>query len=112
VIWDGFTQSIPVLHPSVYQILGYRIRPKVGNEASIFSIILISKVGNEANTKFWKDRWLHGERHAYLVSRLFDAIPKWLVNTRIVRDAILSKKWVYGIKGVLSVSVLIYYLYL
>jgi hypothetical protein len=86
---------------------------QVPSKAHVFSsAVLISEVGNGANTKFWTDRWLHGERLADLVPRLFGAILKRLVNTRIVQDAISCRKWVYDIKGALSVGVLIDYLHL
>jgi hypothetical protein len=67
-----------------------------------FCMVLIFEVGNRANTKFWTNRWLHGERLADLVPKLFGAIPKWLVNTKTIRDAISSRKWVSNIKGALS----------
>ena len=86
---------------------------QVPSKAHVFSsAVLISEVGNGANTKFWTDRWLHGEILADLVPRLFGAIPKRLVNTRTVQDAISSRKWISDIKGALSDGVLIDYLHL
>jgi hypothetical protein len=71
-----------------------------------------TKVGDGTNTKFWKDKWLHGKRIADLFPRLFSAIPKWLVNCRTVQEAIVSTKWISDIKGALSVGVLTDYLQL
>jgi hypothetical protein len=43
---------------------------------AFFSVVLISKVGNGANTLFWTDKWVHGQKIADLVPRLFEVIPK------------------------------------
>jgi hypothetical protein len=71
-----------------------------------------TEVGDGTNTKFWKDKWLNGKRIADLFPRLYSAIPKRVINCRTVQEAIVSAKWISGIRGVLSVGVLTDYLQL
>ena len=51
---------------------------------AFFSMVLTSKVGNGANTLFWTDKWIHGQKIADLVPRLFDVIPKRISNRRTI----------------------------
>jgi hypothetical protein len=53
-----------------------------------YSMVLTSKVGNGANTLFWTDKWIHGQKIADLVPRLFDVIPKRITNRRTVQEAL------------------------
>jgi hypothetical protein len=80
--------------------------------AFFFSEVVVTEVGDGSNTMFWSDKWLHGKRIADLAPKLFDTIPKRYVNNRTVQEAILTRRWVSGIKGALSVGVLIEYLQL
>jgi hypothetical protein len=68
--------------------------------------VVTTEVGDGTNTKFWKDKWLHGKRIAELFPRLFGAILKRFVNCRTLQEAIVSTKWISDIKGALSVGVL------
>jgi hypothetical protein len=54
---------------------------------AFFSRVLISEVGDGANTLFWTDRWLHGERISELAPRLFGINPKRLAQKRTVKEA-------------------------
>ena len=42
---------------------------------AFFSMVLIFEVGDGANTLFWTDKWLHGERISESAPRLFGIIP-------------------------------------
>jgi hypothetical protein len=80
---------------------------QVPKKARVFlSKVVTTEVGDGTNTKFWKDKWLHGKRIAELFPRLFGAILKRFVNCRTLQEAIVSTKWISDIKGALSVGVL------
>jgi hypothetical protein len=48
-------------------------------------------VGNGENTKFWTDRWLHGQRVADMAPNLFRAIPKLVAKRRTVSQAVHNR---------------------
>ena len=74
--------------------------------------MLTSKVGNGANTLFWTDKWIHGQKIADLIPRLFDVIPKRITNRRTIQEVFTNRRWISGITGTLSVWVLLDYLHL
>ena len=49
---------------------------------NFFARTVSTEVGDGANTLFWKDSWLHGKRLADMVPRLYQIIPRALVNKR------------------------------
>jgi hypothetical protein len=77
---------------------------------SFFSTVLVSEVKNGASTPFWTDKWLLGQKVSNLAPRLFAIIPKWPANKRTVLEALINRKWISDIKGVLSVGALVDYL--
>jgi hypothetical protein len=77
---------------------------------SFFSTILVSEVGNGASTPFWTDKWLLGQKMSNLAPRLFAIIPERTANKRTVLEALTNRKWIYDIKGALSVGALVDYL--
>ena len=79
---------------------------------SFFNEVVLTEVGDGVNTKFWKDKWLHGKKIADLAPRLLATIPKRIVNSRTVNEALTNRKWIADIKGALLVGVLIDYLQL
>jgi hypothetical protein len=79
---------------------------------AFFSVAVISKIGDGANTLFWTDRWIHGQCIADLAPRLVVAIPKRSVNRRTVRDTLTNWAWILDIQGALTVGVIVDYLYL
>jgi hypothetical protein len=83
-----------------------------GKARAFFTEVVIIEVGDGTNTKFWKDKWLTGKRIKDLAPSLFNAIPKRIVNSRTVYEAITNRKWITDIKGPLTVGVLTYYLQL
>lgn len=71
-----------------------------------FSVAMQTKIGNEATTLFWFDRWLMGHRIADHAPRLFQIIPKRRVNKRAVLDALSNETWISDIQGDLTVGVI------
>jgi hypothetical protein len=47
---------------------------------AFFLVAMQTEVGNGANTLFWQDRWINGQRVADIAPRLLAAIPKRRVN--------------------------------
>jgi hypothetical protein len=72
--------------------------------------VVIIEVGDGINTKFWKDKWLYGKRIKDLTPSLYNIIPKRIINSRTVYEAIIDRKWISDIKGPLIVGVLTDYL--
>jgi hypothetical protein len=56
-------------------------------------------VGDGANTLFWTDKWLHGERISELAPRLFGIIPKRFAQKRTVQEALSNGQWIADIRG-------------
>jgi hypothetical protein len=75
-----------------------------------FARALIPEVGDDENTLFWTDRWLHGEIISELASRLFGIIPKRLAQKRTVKEALSNSRWIEDIRGALTVEALTDYL--
>jgi hypothetical protein len=73
---------------------------------------VLTEIGDVVNTKFWKDKWLHGRRIADLAPRLLATIPKQIMNSTTACEALTNRNWIADIKGALSVGVLIDYLHL
>jgi hypothetical protein len=51
---------------------------------ALFSVAMQTEIGDGANTLFWSDHWLHGQRVADLAPRLLAAVPKRRINNRTV----------------------------
>jgi hypothetical protein len=54
--------------------------------------VVITEVGDGTNTKFWKDKWLYGKRIKYLTPSLYNIIPKRIIYSRTVYEAIIDRK--------------------
>jgi hypothetical protein len=73
--------------------------------------VLVSVVGNGANTLFWVDKWING-KVADIAPRLICTIPKRIINKRTVQEAMVNRRWIGDIRGALSAGALIDYLHL
>jgi hypothetical protein len=74
-------------------------------------MVMQTKVGNGANTIFWKDRWIQGQRVVDIAPRLLQVVLKGRINTRTVQDALIGRAWMSDIRGVLSVGAIVDYLH-
>jgi hypothetical protein len=75
----------------------------------VFSVAIVSEVGNSKNTLFWTDRWLHGQSLDKLVPHLFGSISRG-AKKRTISDALTDLRWVADIRGTLTVTVFTEYL--
>jgi hypothetical protein len=75
----------------------------------VFSVAIVSEVGNSKNTLFWTDRWLHGQSLDKLVPHLFGSISS-RAKKRTISDALTDLRWVADIRGTLTVTVFTEYL--
>ena len=73
---------------------------------AFFSKVLISVVGNGHNTLFWSDNWLQGKSISTIAPSLFSVIPKKIAKSRTVYEALSNNRWIYDIRGGLTVGVL------
>jgi hypothetical protein len=71
-----------------------------------FSTFFCYDVGNGASILFWRDNWLHGKNIEQLAPRLYAAVPKRFVNSRMVQEVLNQGSWMSDIKGALTVGVL------
>jgi hypothetical protein len=76
---------------------------------ALFSTVLLSEVGNRANTLFWADKWISEQRICDIAPRLFQCIPR-RITKRTVQEALLNRRCISDIKGALSVGVLVEYI--
>jgi hypothetical protein len=70
---------------------------------------LVSVVGDGANTLFWKDRWSNGQRIEDIAPSVHALVPKRIVNTRKVIEALLNMQWISDFQGALSFTILMEY---
>jgi hypothetical protein len=79
---------------------------------AFFSMVMQTEVENGANTLFWKDRWIQGQRVVDIAPRLLKVVLKRKINTRTVQEAITGRAWMSDIRGALSVGAIVDYLHL
>jgi hypothetical protein len=103
--WDGFGSKKQTLQGLELGSLSMFL----ANLEFFFSEVLISEVGNGANTLFWIDNWLQGRSISSFAPNLFSVIPKRIAR-RTVQEALLNRSWIVDIKGALTVGVLAEYL--
>jgi hypothetical protein len=82
------------------------------NVRSFFSVVLVSVVGNGANTLFWVNKWINGKKVVDIAPRLICTIPKRIINKRTVQEAMVNRRWIGDIRGALTAGALIDYLHL
>jgi hypothetical protein len=82
------------------------------NAAAMFTISLVTSVGNGESTHFWTDKCLHGGSVDQLAPDLSLLIPKRVFKERTVKDALLNRQWIKDIRGGLHVQALIEFLWL
>jgi len=70
-----------------------------------------SVVSNRESSLFWTERWLNGSTLADLPPDLLGAIPKRVIKSRTVAQALQNSGWVHDIRGALLVQVLLEYLH-
>ena len=85
---------------------------QVSSIARSFSAVLVSEVGNGANTLFWVDKWINGKKVADIAPRLFCTISKRIINKRTVQEPMVNRRWISDIRGALSARALIDFLHL
>jgi hypothetical protein len=82
------------------------------NVTALFSVSVISLVGDGKSTCFWTDRWLHGQNIADLAPTLFALVPKPIAKKRTVQEALENHRWVGDIRGSLQAQALLEFLLL
>jgi hypothetical protein len=92
-----------------WAILPFHVLEQV---SALFSVAVISIIGDGANTLFWTDQWLHRQCIADLAPRLFVAIPKRKAKRRTVRDALTNRAWISDLQGARIVGVVVDFFYL
>jgi hypothetical protein len=62
-------------------------------------MVVYIEIGDESNTLFWKDRWLHGKSVQHLALKIFSMVPKRIANKRTIQDAMHEGRWIEDIYG-------------
>ena len=78
---------------------------------AFFAVAITSEVGNGKNTCFWTDRCLDGKSIQQSFPNLFGAVAA-RARKRKVTDTLHNRRWIFDIKGALTVQVLIEYIHL
>jgi hypothetical protein len=73
---------------------------------NLIAAAIITKLGDGANTLFWKDRWLDGKCIKDIAPAVFDLVPPRLANIRLVRDTLPNFQWISDVNGAISVRVI------
>jgi hypothetical protein len=73
---------------------------------NLIDAAVITKLGDGANTLFWKDRWLDGRCIKDIAPAMFDLVPLRLANRRLVKDALPNFHWISDVNGAISVGVI------
>ncbi|GJN34739.1 hypothetical protein PR202_gb23430 [Eleusine coracana subsp. coracana] len=82
------------------------------NARALFDISIITQVGNGRSTLFWSDRWLHDCCLKDIAPEVVSKVPKRVIRSRTVEQALTNLQWVRDISGGLSFVGLIEYLML
>jgi hypothetical protein len=82
------------------------------NVKALFSVSVISMVGDGKSTCFWTDRWLHGQNIGDLALTLFALVPKSLTKKWTVQEGLKNHIWVEDIRGSLQAHGLLKFLLL
>jgi hypothetical protein len=77
---------------------------------NLIAATVITKLGDGANTLFWKDRWLDGRCIKDITPAMFDMVPLRLANNRLVKDALPNFHWISDVNGAISVRVIVEFL--
>jgi hypothetical protein len=72
------------------------------NVTALFSVSVISLVGNGKSTCFWTDWWLHGQNIVDLALALFALVHKPIAKKQTVQEALENHRWVGDIRGSLQ----------
>jgi hypothetical protein len=73
---------------------------------NLIAAAIITKLGDGANTLFWKDRWLDGKCIKDIAPAVFDLVPPRLANRQLVKDALPNFQWISDVNGAISVRVI------
>jgi hypothetical protein len=113
-LWGGLWHSAHVLvvatkKDSAHPWEGLPIQvPR--NAQAFFSEAVQIKVGNGEDSLFWTDRWPNSSSFAELAPNLVLVVPKKARKQCTVAQALANRRWVKGIRGALTVQVLVEYL--
>jgi hypothetical protein len=67
---------------------------------------VVTKIGDGANTLFWKDRSLDGRCFKDITPSVADLVPIQLANRRLVKDLLPNFHWMADLHGYLTVRVI------
>ena len=80
--------------------MGWSRNPSTPTTA-LFSLSIVTTVGNGQNAKFWTDHWLHGSCLEDFAP-VFKFVPLRLRKARTVSEALQDNTWVAVIRGALG----------
>jgi hypothetical protein len=90
----------------IIQSLGRSSQLKCVVVQKLFAEAVVAKVGDGANTLFWKDSLLDGRCIKDLAPSVADLVPIRLANRRLVKDVLPNFRWMADLHGNLSVIVI------
>lgn len=99
-LWLWLAKTEPANPLDEFQM---QVNPSV---KALFSVAVVSLVGNGKSTQFWTDSWLKGRSVANLGPHVFAAVNKRRVKRRTVHEAMDQNFWIQDTLGALTVSAL------
>lgn len=104
--WLGLERTEP---DRPWEALPIQVPDKV---RALFSVALQTEIGDGANTFFWTDHWIHGQRISDIAPWLFAIMSKRRTSKRTVQEARTNRTWISDTQGALTVGVITEYLLL
>jgi hypothetical protein len=77
----------------------------------VWLLAIVTEVGNGKNTLFWTDRWLLGQSLEQTLPHLFSSVAA-RARKKTVHASLSDGSWIAGIRGALTLQVLLEYLHL
>jgi hypothetical protein len=73
---------------------------------SFVGVAVVTQLDDGSNTLFWKDRWLNGNCIQDFAPALLGLVPRRLIDSLTVQDALPGFQWMASLRGAFSVRVI------
>jgi hypothetical protein len=92
-------------HCRPWSSIPIRVCPEVQVQ-SLVGVAVVTQLGDGSNTLVWKDCWLNGTCIQDFAPALLGLVPRRLIDSLTVQDALPGFQWMTGLRGALSIRVI------